>query len=146
MDFKDKVVLVTGGSRGLGRAMAKGFARAGARVIVASRKLEACESTVAEIREAGGEATAVAAHMGDTGSLDKLVDASYASYGRVDILINNAGINVGMGPLSDLTPQLYDKMYEVNQRGPWDLASRRAPKMGEDGGGCIINLLSVAGL
>ena len=146
MDFNDKVVLITGGSRGLGRAMSRGFAEAGAKVIVASRKFEACESLVREIRAAGGEAVAIAAHTGDIESLDHLVEASYEAFGRVDILVNNAGINVAMGALSDLTPAQYDKMYEVNQRGPWYLASRLAPKMAEHGGGCVINLLSVAGL
>jgi NAD(P)-dependent dehydrogenase (short-subunit alcohol dehydrogenase family) len=146
MDFTGKVVLITGGSRGLGRAMSHGFARAGARVIVASRKIEACEAVVADIRAAGGEATAIAAHTGDTDSLDVLVQASYDAYGRVDVLINNAGINVAMGALTDLSPQQYDKMYQVNQRGPWYLASRLAPRMAEHGGGCVINLLSVAGL
>ena len=146
MDFTGKVVLITGGSRGLGRAMSHGFARAGARVIVASRKIEACEAVVAYIRDAGGEAIAVAAHTGDTDSLDVLVQASYDAYGRVDVLINNAGINVAMGALTDLSVQQYDKMYQVNQRGPWYLASRLAPGMAEHGGGCVINLLSVAGI
>jgi NAD(P)-dependent dehydrogenase (short-subunit alcohol dehydrogenase family) len=145
-DFNGKVVLITGGSRGLGRAMSLGFARAGARVIVASRKLASCEALVQEIEAAGGQAMAVAAHMGDTESLDHLVEASYAAYGQVDILINNAGINVAMGALADLSPDTFDKMYQVNLRGPWYLASRLAPKMGEHGGGCVINLLSVAGL
>ena len=144
--FNEKVVLVTGGSRGLGRAMSRGFANAGARLIVASRKLDACETLVEEIRASGGEAIAVAAHTGDTDSLDALVEAAYAAYGRVDILINNAGINVAMGPLTDLSPELFDKMYQVNLRGPWYLASRLAPRMAEHGGGCVINLLSVAGL
>ena len=144
--FKDKVVLVTGGSRGLGRAMSRGFANAGARLVVASRKLDACETLVEEIRASGGEAIAVAAHTGDTDSLDALVEAAYAAYGRVDIVINNAGINIAMGPLSDLGPELFDKMYQVNLRGPWYLASRLAPRMAEHGGGCVINLLSVAGL
>jgi NAD(P)-dependent dehydrogenase (short-subunit alcohol dehydrogenase family) len=146
MDFTGKVVLITGGSRGLGRAMSHGFARAGARVIVASRKIEACEAVVADIRDAGGEAVAIAAHTGDTDSLDVLVQASYDAYGQVDVLINNAGINVAMGALTDLSVQQYDKMYQVNQRGPWYLASRLAPGMAEHGGGCVINLLSVAGL
>jgi NAD(P)-dependent dehydrogenase (short-subunit alcohol dehydrogenase family) len=146
MDFTGKVVLITGGSRGLGRAMSHGFARAGARVILASRKIEACEAVVADIRDAGGEAVAIAAHTGDTDSLDVLVQASYDAYGQVDVLINNAGINVAMGALTDLSVQQYDKMYQVNQRGPWYLASRLAPGMAEHGGGCVINLLSVAGL
>ncbi len=146
MEFRNKVVLITGGSRGLGKAMSEGFARAGAKVIVASRKLENCEAVVADIEAAGGEALALSAHTGNTDSLDLLVEASYATYGRVDILINNAGINIAMGALTDLTTEHYDKMYQVNQRGPWYLASRLAPKMAEQGGGCIINLLSVAAL
>jgi len=142
--FEDKVVLITGGSRGLGRAMSLGFARERARVVVASRKVESCEAVVDEITAAGGEAVAVAAHMGDIPSLDRLVASSIEAFGRVDILVNNAGINVGYGALTDLSPESFDKMYQVNLRGPWYLASRLAPTMGEQGGGCVINLLSVA--
>jgi NAD(P)-dependent dehydrogenase (short-subunit alcohol dehydrogenase family) len=145
-DFKDKVVLITGGSRGLGKAMSQGFARAGAKVVVASRKLDNCQALVEEIRSEGGEATAIAAHTGDCDSLDQLIEGSYAAYGRVDILINNAGINVARGALSELSPEQFDKMYQVNLRGPWYLASRLAPRMGEQGGGCIINILTVAAL
>ena len=144
--FKDKVVLITGGSRGLGRAMSLGFAAEGAKVVVASRKLDSCEIVVAEIEKAGGDAIAVAAHMGKTEDLDALIEAAYAKYGRVDILVNNAGINVAMGPLSDIQTNAFDKMVDVNMKGPWYLASRLAPKMGEHGGGCVINLLSIAAL
>ena len=145
-DFRHKVVLVTGGSRGLGKAMCEGFARAGARVVVASRKLDACEALAESIRQGGGEAFAVAANMGVTEDIDRLVQATLEHYGAVDILINNAGINIAMGALTDLTPEAFDKMYQVNQRGPWYLASRLAPSMGENGGGAIINFLSVSGL
>mgnify|MGYP001822136429 FL=1 len=145
-DFRHKVVLGTGGSRGLGKAMCEGFARAGARVVVASRKLDACEALAESIRQGGGEAFAVAANMGVTEDIDRLVQATLEHYGAVDILINNAGINIAMGALTDLTPEAFDKMYQVNQRGPWYLASRLAPSMGENGGGAIINFLSVSGL
>ena len=145
-DFRHKVVLVTGGSRGLGKAMCEGFARAGARVVVASRKLDACEALAESIRQGGGEEFAVAANMGVTEDIDRLVQATLEHYGAVDILINNAGINIAMGALTDLTPDAFDKMYQVNQRGPWYLASRLAPSMGENGGGAIINFLSVSGL
>lgn len=145
-DFHDKVVLITGGSRGLGKAMSQGFARAGARVVIASRKLDSCEALASQINAEGGQALAVAAHAGDTDSLDRLIEASYEAYGQVDILVNNAGINVAMGALTDLTPESFDKMYQVNLRGPWYLASRLAPRMSAAGGGCIINLLSVAAL
>ncbi len=144
--FEDKVALITGGSRGLGRAMSLGFAREGARVIVASRKLASCESVVEEIRAEGGEARAVSAHTGDIESLDHLVEVAVGAFGKVDILVNNAGINVAFGALADLSPESFDKMYQVNLRGPWYLASRLAPVMGEAGGGCIINLISVAAI
>ncbi len=144
--FKDKVVIVTGGSRGLGRAMSLGFAAEGAKVVVASRKLESCQATVAEIEAAGGSALAQAAHMGNMEDLDALIDASYQHFGRVDILVNNAGINVALGPLADIATAAFDKMMDVNLKGPWYLASRLAPRMGEHGGGCVINLLSVAAM
>ena len=144
--FEDKVVLVTGGSRGLGRAMCTGFAAEGARVVVASRKLDACQAVVNDIEAGGGQALAVAAHMGSTDDLDRLIDAAYEACGRVDILVNNAGINIGMNPLSETSPDIFDKMVDVNLKGPWYLASRIAPRMGEQGGGCVINVLSVAAL
>jgi len=144
--FDGKVAVVTGGSRGLGRAISMGFAAEGARVVVASRKQESCEAVVADIAAAGGEAIAVAAHMGNTDDIDKLIERAYASYGRVDILVNNAGINVALGPLSDISTGAFDKMIDVNLKGPWYLASRLAPKMGADGGGCVINVLSVAAM
>ena len=144
--FENKVVLVTGGSRGLGRAMCTGFAAEGARVIVASRKLDACQAVVSDIEADGGQALAVAAHMGSIEDLDRLIDAAYEAYGRIDILVNNAGINIGMNALSETTPEIFDKMVDVNLKGPWYLASRIAPRMGEQGGGCVINVLSVAAL
>lgn len=144
--FNDKVVIVTGGSRGLGKAMSLGFAAEGARVVVASRKLDSCQAVVSEIESAGGTALAQATHMGKTEDLDVLIEASYAHFGQVDVLVNNAGINVALGPLSDISPAAFDKMTDVNLKGPWYLASRLAPRMGEQGGGCVINLLSVAAL
>ncbi len=145
-DFKDKVVLVTGGSRGLGRSICEGFAREGARVVVSSRKLEACEAVVNNILANGGDALAVAANTGSTEDLDRLAATALEHYGCVDILVNNAGINIAFGALTDLAPEAFDKMYQVNQRGPWYLASRLAPHMGENGGGVVINFLSVSGL
>ena len=128
--YKDKVVIVTGGSRGLGRAMSLGFAREGAKVVVASRKLASCQDVVALIEGEGGTALAHAAHMGDVANLDALIEASYERFGRVDVLVNNAGTNVAFGPLSEITTKAFDKMVDVNLKGPWYLASRLAPRMG----------------
>ena len=141
-----KVALVTGGSRGLGAAMSRGLAASGARVVVASRDLGSCEALAKDIRAAGGEALAVGADTAAPGSLDALLDAAYAEYGRLDILVNNAGINVGFRPLSELSVDDFDAMVAVNLRGPWYLASRAAPRMGAQGGGSIVNVISVGGL
>jgi NAD(P)-dependent dehydrogenase (short-subunit alcohol dehydrogenase family) len=126
--------------------MVFGLAKAGAHVVIASRKLENCEQVAAEVRELGVEALACAAHAGQTESLDALLDATYARFGRLDILINNAGTNPVTAPLSDLTPELFQKVFEVNLRGPWYLASRAAPRMAQHGGGSIINVISVGGI
>ncbi len=145
-EFTDKVVLITGGSRGLGKAMAEGFAKAGAKVVIASRKKENCQKLAAAIQEQGGDALGIGANTGVISDLDKLIDTVMDYYGRVDILINNAGVNIAFGLLTDLSPEQFDKMYQVNQRGPWYLASRLAPRMAESGGGVMINILSVSGL
>lgn len=146
VDLTGKVALITGASRGLGRAMALGLADAGADLVIASRRLENCEAVAREVEGRGRQALAVSAHTGDTDSLDALIEAAYARFGKVDILINNAGINPAVGTLSDLGPELFRKMFEVNTQGPWYLASRLAPKMGAAGGGAIVNVISVAAL
>ena len=146
LDLSGKVALVTGGSRGLGRAMCFGLAKAGADIVVASRKQEACEAVVSEIIGMGRRAIAVAAHTGDCDSLDALIDTAITEMGKVDILINNAGINPAFGGLSELAPAMFDKMVDVNLKGPWYLASRLAPHMAENGGGSIVNVMSVSAL
>ncbi len=146
MRFKNKVVLITGASRGLGKAMAEGFAEEGAKIIVSSRKLDACKAVVGSIKARGGDAIAIDAHLGSTEKIDSLLSKVYSEVSKVDILINNAGINLGMASLSDTTVAMFDKMVSVNLRGPWYLSSRIAPKMGDSGGGCIINILSIAAM
>lgn len=145
-DLSGKVALITGSSRGLGKAMALGLADAGADIVVASRKLENCQRVVEEIEAKGRRALAVAVHVGDTDQLDELTARAYEHFGKVDILINNAGINPGAGPLLDLTPAAFQKTFDVNTMGPWYLATQLAPKMAEQGGGVIINVMSVAGV
>ncbi len=146
VNLEGKVALVTGGSRGLGRAMVLGLARAGADVVIASRKLDTCDAVAAEVRTLGRQALPFAAHAGQMESLDALLEATWQHFGKLDILINNAGTNPVTASLSDLTPELFQKVFEVNTKGPWYLASRAAPRMARHGGGSIINVLSVAGL
>lgn len=146
LNLEGKVALVTGGSRGLGRAMVTGLAQAGADVVIASRKLEGCETVAGEVRALGRRALAVAAHAGRLDTLDALLEATYAQFGRLDILINNAGTNPVTAGLSELTPELFQKVFDVNTKGPWYLASRAAPRMAGHGGGSIINVISVGGL
>ena len=145
-DFTGKVVLVTGGSRGLGKAMSLGFAEQGATVIIVSRKQDSCTALAKQIIQAGGQAVGIAANIGKTDDIDALLRKLNADYARIDLLINNAGTNIALGPLTDLSPEQFDKMFQVNLRGPWYLASRIAPIMAAVGGGSIINIISVAAL
>ena len=139
-----KVAVVTGGSKGLGRAMALGFAEAGAEVVVASRKLEACEAVAAEIRALGRRALAVACHVGDWDQCAALVDAAVAEFGRIDILVNNAGIAPVPPALLDVTSELFDKTIAVNLKGPLRLTALATQHMAA--GGAVINISSKASL
>jgi NAD(P)-dependent dehydrogenase (short-subunit alcohol dehydrogenase family) len=144
LDASDKVVVVTGGSKGLGRAMALGFAEAGADVVVASRKLEACEAVAGEIRDLGHRATAIACHVGDWEQCGALVDQVVEEHGRIDVLVNNAGIAPVPPSLGAITPELFDKTIAVNLRGPLRLTALAVEHM--PAGGSIINISSKASL
>lgn len=146
IDLQGKVAIVTGGSRGLGRAMVLGLAKAGADVVIASRKLENCEQVAEQVRGFGRQALAVSAHAGDIPQIDALIQQSYDRFGHVDILINNAGTNPTTAPLSQHPPELFQKIFDVNTKGPWYLASRLAPRMAKHGGGVVVNVISVGGL
>jgi NAD(P)-dependent dehydrogenase (short-subunit alcohol dehydrogenase family) len=113
-----KVVVVTGASKGLGRAMALGFAEAGADVVVASRRLEACEAVADEVRALGVRALAVACHVGVWDDCAALVAASVEAFGRIDVLVNNAGIAPVPPSLLGVTSELFDKTIAVNLKGP----------------------------
>ena len=119
----DKVVVVTGGSKGLGRAMALGFAESGADVVVASRKLDECERVADEVRAAGRRALAVSCHVGDWAQCEALVDATVAEFGRVDVLVNNAGIAPVPPSLLGVTEELFAKTIDVNLKGPLRLTA-----------------------
>jgi NAD(P)-dependent dehydrogenase (short-subunit alcohol dehydrogenase family) len=143
-DLSGKVVLVTGGSRGLGRAMVLGFAAHGADVIIASRKFDACEAVAAEVRAMGRNALPVAAHVGRWDDCDALVHHVYAQFGRIDVLVNNAGMSPLYGKLSEVTEEMFDKVLAVNLKGPYRLSALIGERMAEADGGSIINVSSVA--
>jgi NAD(P)-dependent dehydrogenase (short-subunit alcohol dehydrogenase family) len=144
LDATGKVVIVTGASKGLGRAMALGFAEAGADVVVASRKLAACEAVADEVRALGRRALAVSCHVGDWDQCAALVDATVAEFGRIDVLINNAGIAPVPPSLIDITSKLFDKTIAVNLKGPLRLTALAAARM--TAGGSIVNISSKASL
>jgi NAD(P)-dependent dehydrogenase (short-subunit alcohol dehydrogenase family) len=147
LDLSGKVAVVTGGSRGIGRAVAGGMAAAGARMVVASRKLDACERAAAEITEATGQETLpVACHVGRWADCDALVDAVYERFGRCDVLMNNAGMSPLYDGLPSVTEELYDKVHGVNARGPFRLCARFGSRMADGDGGSIINVSTAGSL
>ena len=144
LDATGKVVVVTGASKGLGRAMALGFAEAGAHVVVASRKIEACELVADEIRARGRRALPVRCHVGDWDDCGALIDATVAEFGRIDVLVNNAGIAPVPPSLLEVTSDLFDKTIAVNLKGPLRLTALAAEHM--TAGGSVINISSKAAL
>jgi NAD(P)-dependent dehydrogenase (short-subunit alcohol dehydrogenase family) len=120
-DLTGRVAVVTGGTRGIGRAIAEGFVAAGAQVVVASRKADACAETEAHLVAMGGDAVGVATHMGDLDGLARLVDATVERFGHLDILVNNAATSLAQ-PLGQFTAEAWDKSFAVNLRGPVFLA------------------------
>jgi len=144
-DLSGKVALVTGGSRGLGLQMVRAFADHGADVIVASRKLDACEAVAEEVRGLGRRALAISAHVGRWDEIDKLIEVAYAEFGRIDILVNNAGMSPRQ-PSHEVTEALFDSVMNLNFKGPFRLASQVAKRMADGDGGVIINVSSSGAL
>jgi NAD(P)-dependent dehydrogenase (short-subunit alcohol dehydrogenase family) len=144
-DFTGKVALVTGGSRGLGREMVLALAERGADVLIASRKVEACEEVAGEVRALGRRALAHGAHCGRWAEIDALAEAAYAEFGRVDILINNAGMGPAM-PSHEVSEALFDSVLNLNFKGPFRLASQIAHRMAQRDGGAIVNVSSTASI
>lgn len=144
-DLSGKVALITGGSRGLGRQMALAFATQGADVIIASRKIEACEAVAAEIRAMGRRAAAYAVHAGRWAEMDGLAEFAYASFGRIDILVNNAGMSPYVTS-HEVSEALFDSVMNLNFKGPFRLASNVAARMAHGDGGVIINISSSGAL
>jgi NAD(P)-dependent dehydrogenase (short-subunit alcohol dehydrogenase family) len=141
-DLAGRVALVTGGTRGLGLAIARAYTAAGADVVVASRKAEACADVVAELHAGGGRALGQACHVGRWDDIERLVDAAYGEFGRVDVLVNNAGMSPHYATLGDVTEELFDKVVAVNLKGPFRLCALVGERMAAGEGGSIINVSS----
>lgn len=140
-DLTGKVVVVTGGSRGIGRSVVLGLAAAGADVVIASRRMENCQAVAAEVEATTGrQALAVAFNVGDWSSCDGLVDAVYQRFGRCDVLVSNAGMSPLYPDLPSVSEELYDKTHAVNAKGPFRLGVLFGTKMNAGDGGSIINV------
>jgi NAD(P)-dependent dehydrogenase (short-subunit alcohol dehydrogenase family) len=145
-DLSGRTALVTGGSRGLGREMSLAFAGAGANVVVTSRKIDSCRSVVSDIEAMGGTGLAHACHVGRWDEVDALIEAAYERFGKVDVLVNNAGMSPLYPSLSEVSEELFDKVVGVNLKGPFRLASVIGARMAEGDGGSIINVTSTAAI
>ena len=141
-----KVALVTGASKGIGEAIARGLAEFGATVVVSSRKQEAVDAVAASLREDGFDALAIAANVGNADDITALLDQVRERCGGVDILVNNAAANPVFGPIQNTDERAFDKIIDVNLRGPFELCKRVYPVMRERGGGSIINISSIGGV
>lgn len=148
--LEGRTAIITGGSRGLGREMALAFADHGADIVIASRKLENCETVASDVRARGRRALAVGYHAASWDDAGRLADAAIAEFGRIDILVNNAGMSPLYSSLTEVTEELYDKVLGVNLKGPFRLSALIGTHMttpGSDGairGGSIINVSSIA--
>lgn len=145
-DLSNKVAIITGSSRGIGRSIALRMAQHGAKVVISSRKAEACEKVAAEIKQAGGDAIVVPCNVSDKAQLQSLVDATLKQWGRIDVLVCNAAVNPFFGPSKDIPDDAFDKIMDVNIKSNHWLANMVAPGMAERGGGAIIIISSVGGL
>ncbi len=145
-DLSKKVALVTGATRGIGLAIAKGLAAAGATVVISSRKADAVNAAVAEITAAGHAAVGLPANVGKLDEARQLVDDTIAQLGGVDIVVNNAATNPVYGPVENTDEGAWNKIMMVNVQGPFEIAKRALPSMTARGGGAVLNISSVEGL
>lgn len=144
-DLSGKIALITGGSRGLGLQMVRAFAARGADIVIASRKLDACEAVAEEVRAMGRKALAVSVNMSQWDQADRLVNTVYREWGRVDILVNNAGMSPRV-PSHEMSEELFDKIMDLNFKGPFRLGAQIAKRMMDGDGGVIINVSSSGAL
>ncbi len=145
-NLSDKVAVVTGASKGIGEAIAEIYGAAGARVVVSSRKLDAVNQVADSIIKKGGVAKAIACHMGDVADITRLVEETIATYGAIDIIVNNAAANPAFGPVIETDGSVFDKIMNVNVKGPFELAKKAYPFMKQKKSGSLINISSIGGL
>jgi len=145
-DLSGKIAIVTGGSQGLGRALCLGLAQAGADIVVASRRLEVCQDVAGQVEALGRRALPVACDMARWDEIDQLVERCFEHFGRCDVLVNNAGVTQAPTPMLEISGELFDDLYGINAKGPMHLACRVAPRMAEQGGGAIVNVITMGAL
>jgi dehydrogenase/reductase SDR family member 4 len=146
ISLQGKVALVTGGGRGIGKAIARRFAEAGASVVIASRKFENLQATAAELADLPGRVVPIRCHVGRNEELAELVRTAEDQLGPIDVLVNNSATNLGQGPALDVTDEMLDKIVEINVKSALRLVRLAVPRMIERGGGSVINVTSIAGL
>jgi NAD(P)-dependent dehydrogenase (short-subunit alcohol dehydrogenase family) len=144
--LKNKVAIVTGGSRGIGKATAEVFAREGATVVICGRKQNTLDEVAGELKGLAGRIVPMACHVGKLEELQRLVDTTTRDFGKIDIVVNNAATNIGQGPAIEMDDGQFDKMVEVNLKSAYRLTRLVAPGMCQRGSGSIINIASIAGL
>lgn len=145
-DMSGKVALITGSTKGIGRAIAEEMARQGARVVISSRKAEVCEQVAGELKEQGFEAMAIPCHVGKKDQLQNLVDKTIEAWGKIDVLVCNAATNPVYGPTAEMTDEAWDKIMDTNVKGTFWLANMVLPGMAERGEGAVVLLSSIAGI
>ena len=142
----NKVAIITGASKGIGKAIARALGQQGAKVVIASRKQDSVDETAKELMAEGIEAIGIAAHMGDMAQIKNLVEQTVKHFGAIDIVVNNAASNPSFGPITDTDNSVFDKIMDVNVKGPLELCKLAYPVMKERGSGSVINISSIEGI
>ena len=145
-NLENKVAIITGSSKGIGKAIAKGLAQNGAQVVISSRSQEACDEVAKEFMDEGLKAVGIACHIGKEEQRKNLVSKTIEAFGRIDVLVNNAAINPVYSPIEEVDPAIFDKIMDVNVKAPWSLSNLVLPHLKASKNGSIINIASVEAL